>query len=157
VAENNGSSGLRIMIWSGLFAILGTVAGGVVKGYWDDRLAQHKFYSDLVLKALELNSAQDRLDTLKLLVETNLIPESAIQTGVNEYISKHEKNPSAIPQVRSFPAIVVKNARIYLLTGSKDTVQNLEPLQRELVAGGFNVIGAKSIDDSSLAGHTSRR
>jgi len=79
VAENNGSSGLRIMIWSGLFAILGTVAGGVVKGYWDDRLAQHKFYSDLVLKALELNSAQDRLDTLKLLVETNLIPESAIQ------------------------------------------------------------------------------
>ena len=60
---------------------------------------------------------------------------------------KHKQDPSAIPQVKSVPTPVVQNARIYLLSGKKDSVQNFDSLRKDLVAGGFNVIGAKNLDD----------
>jgi len=84
---------------NGVFALLGVIAGGAMTGWSQVNLAKQKFNSDLVLKALESNSPDERLESLKFLVETNLIQDSSMQEAVKEYAKTKEGNPSKIPQV----------------------------------------------------------
>jgi len=153
MAEKEGSSAIHTLIVSGLLAVLGTVAGGIVKGYWDVQLAERKFSSDLVLKALESSSAQERLESLRLLVDTNLLKESAVREGVHKYIADKQKDPSSIPQVKpttaqSLEPPIVENARIYLLAGHEEKTKAFEGLRAELATAGFAVIGAKRLSDA---------
>jgi hypothetical protein len=93
------SDTLRTTIISGIFALLGVIGGGAITGWSQVQLAKQKFNSDLVLKALESNSAEERLKTLNLLVETNLLQDTNIQQGVKNYAKANQNNPSGIPQV----------------------------------------------------------
>ena len=152
MSEKETSSAIHTLMLSGLLAILGTVAGGIVKGYWDVQLAERKFNSDLVLKALESSSAPERLESLRLLVDTNLLKESSIREGVHNYIAEKQKNPSSIPQVRptsaqSLEPPIIENARVFLLAGRKEKTSEFDSLRTELAAAGFAVIGAKSLVD----------
>lgn len=145
-------SAVNTIVVTGLLALLGTIVGGVIKGYWDVELAQQKYQSDLVLKALESSSAEERLESLKLLVRTNLIKESAVRDGVDKYIDEKQKDPSTIPQVKaeaaqSLEPPIIENARIYLLSGKKDNTTDFEALRNELTAANFAVQGARSIVD----------
>ncbi len=47
------NSQIKTLLVTGLLAIFGTVAGGVIQGYWENSLADKKFQTDLVMKALE--------------------------------------------------------------------------------------------------------
>jgi hypothetical protein len=104
------------------------------------------------LKALESSSAEERLESLKLLVRTNLIKESAVRVGVDGYIAEKQKDPSSIPQVKpeaaqSLEPAIIDNARIYLLSGKKENTSDFEVLRNELTAANFSVQGARSIVD----------
>ncbi len=149
------NSTLIALLLSGLFAILGTVVGGVVKGKWDVELAERKYQSDLVLKALESSSAEERLETLRMLVRTRLIKESDVSAGVDSYIREKQQSPltiSTIPQVRPAAAAqpleppIIDNARIYILATKKEKTA-FDSLQNELTAAGFTVVGARNIVD----------
>ena len=51
------------------------------------------------------------------------------------------------PPVESRPSIgppIIENARIYLLSGKKDSASDFAALQKDLIAAGFSVLGAKS-------------
>lgn len=144
---------LITLILSSLFALLGTILGGVVQGYWNIKLAEQKYQSDLVLKALESSSPEERLQTLKLLVHTNLIKESSVRDSVSAYIMQKQKDPTSIPQVKSaaaptLEAPIVDNARIYLLAGSKEKTSNFKDLSLELSAAGFKIMNARNIVDA---------
>lgn len=146
------NSTLVTLVVSGLFAILGTVGGGMIKGYWDVELARQKFQSDLVLKALESNIGEERLSTLQMLVSTNLIKNSDIGVGVNNYVKANMNHPSKIPQVKSastqtLAPPIIDNARIYLLAGRNGQNAVLESLQHDLATAGFLVVGARTIVD----------
>lgn len=148
----NNNSAIIALILSGLFALLGTIVGGVVQGYWNTKLAEQKYQSDLILKALESSSPDERLQTLKLLVHTNLIKESDVRDSVNKYILQKQKDPTTIPQVKSsssqnLDAPIVDNARIYLLAGNKTKTESFNDLSLQLTTAGFKVMGAKSIID----------
>jgi hypothetical protein len=143
---------VRTLVLSSFFAILGTVAGGVVQGYWNTRMAEQKYQSDLVLKALESSSAEERLQTLKLLVHTNLIKQSDVRDSVNNYILEKQKDPESIPQVKSvaaqtLEAPIVDNARVYLLAGDKAKVQGFAEINTQLNTAGFKVMNARYIED----------
>jgi hypothetical protein len=94
----------KSQIWplliTGLLAILGTVAGGVIKGYWDTSLAERKFQSDLVMKALESDVESERIKSLKFMIETQLISDTEIRRGLDEYMKKH---PGTVPHFRPAP------------------------------------------------------
>ena len=53
MSEIKSDTQISALIVAGLLAALGTVAGNVVKGYWDTTLAQKDFQSKLILRALE--------------------------------------------------------------------------------------------------------
>jgi hypothetical protein len=53
------------LIVTGLLAVLGTVAGGVMKGYWDTNLAKMDFQSKLILRALEPTDVKQRVSSLQ--------------------------------------------------------------------------------------------
>lgn len=55
---------------AGAFGLIGAVAGAMT-GWSELQLAKQKLHSDLVMKALESSSPMERLESLKLLVETN--------------------------------------------------------------------------------------
>ncbi|MEO7213741.1 hypothetical protein [Mucilaginibacter sp.] len=146
------NSTVKTLILSGFFAVLGTVVGGVVQGYWTVRLAEQKYQSDLVLKALESTSAQERLLTLKMLVHTNLLTLSGVRDSVSSYIIEKEKDPESIPQVKSvsgqtLDAPIVDNARVYLLTGDKAKTTSFADLGVKLKTAGYTVMNARYIVD----------
>lgn len=93
-------SGLLI---PGLMAVLGTVAGGVVNGYWETNLARMKFQSDLVLRALEPEETDQRIASLQFLVDANLIKDTSVRDGLKGLLKKGE------PSVPRFRPVGVSN------------------------------------------------
>jgi len=98
---NDKSSQIGVLLVTGLLAILGTVAGGVIKGYWDTSLAEKKFQTDLVMKSLESEELESRIVSLKFMIETNLISDQTLRTGLEEYL---EKKPNVVPQFKAASA-----------------------------------------------------
>jgi TIR domain len=58
-----------------------------------------------------------------------------------ESAQEKEKSPQALGPP------IIKNARIYLLSGKKDSAPDFAALQKDLITAGFDVVGAKSIND----------
>lgn len=150
------------LVLSGLFAVFGTVIGGVVQGYWNTKLAEQKYQSDLVLKALESSSPEERLQTLKMLVHTNLIKQSDVRDSVSKYIIEKQKAPETIPQVKSTtgPTLdppIIDNARLYLLAGNAAKAAGFTDLSTQLNAAGFKVMGSKNIIDVGRPDNTEIR
>ncbi len=87
-------SGLLV---TGLLAVLGTVAGGVVKGYWDTNLAEKDFQSKLILRALEPEDVGQRVSALEFLVKANLISDPEVRQGLTSIL---EEGAQSIPQFR---------------------------------------------------------
>ena len=94
--EGKGSQVGALLI-TGILAILGTVAGGVIKGYWDSSLAEKKFQTNLVMKALEAPEQETRINSLRFMIETNLIVDPSIRSGLEEYL---KKKPDVVPQFK---------------------------------------------------------
>jgi hypothetical protein len=146
------SSAVKALILSGFFAVLGTVIGGVVQGYWNVRLAEQKYQSDLILKALESSSPEERLQSLKLLVHTNLIKQSDVRDSVSNYILEKQKDPETIPQVKAaasqtLEAPIISNARIYILAGNASKTSAFNDLKLQLNSAGFKIMNARTIVD----------
>jgi hypothetical protein len=78
-----------------LLAVPGTVAGGVVKGYWDTNLAERDFQSRLILRALEPDSVEQRVTSLQFLVDANLISDPAVRNGLQNIL---KEGTDSIPQ-----------------------------------------------------------
>ncbi len=85
---DNKISGL---VLTGLLAIFGTVAGGVVQGYWDTKLSQMDFQSKLILRALEPEDGKQRVESLRFLVDANLIAAPDVRVGLEKILKKGEK------------------------------------------------------------------
>jgi hypothetical protein len=141
------------LLITGLLAIMGTVAGGVVKGYWDTKLAAEDFHSKLILRAMEPADADVRIKGLQFLVDTNLISDPAVREGIGAVI---QKGPASIPQflpanavpppggVAAVPSVKATMAalnpalrgKILALTGLKvrhgDVIDGLTPIFAEI-------------------------
>ncbi len=144
------SDAVRTALIAGLFGLLGAIGGAAVTGRSQVELAQQKFSSDLVLKALESNSADQRLEALKLLVETNLLKDPDVQKGVRSYADARKSNPASIPQVISgakLEAPIISNPRIFLLAGNKQKEPLFPSYKSQLEGAGYKVLGQKSIVD----------
>ena len=106
MSEARGSQVGTLLI-TGLLAILGTVAGGVIKGYWDSSLAETKFQTDLIMKSLEAEEQEARINSLRFMIETNLIANPKIRRGLEEYLNG---NPTDAPQF--IPTAVASLSRV---------------------------------------------
>jgi len=93
-------SPLTTLLITGLLAILGTVAGGLIQGYWDTTLADKSFQTELVMKALEADEQEGRINSLRFMIDTNLIADPAIGDGLEQYLSSR---PDEVPQIRATP------------------------------------------------------
>lgn len=147
---------------AGAAALAGSIAGPYVKGDADQRvaqttatgnlgLAQQKFYSDLVMKAIEPPLAEDRVKNLKLLAETGLIADQSVRKAIRDYAEARKNDPQQVPQNPranlATPPPVVQNARLFLLAGSVQKATRFESLQREFGDAAYRVLGAKTLTD----------
>ena len=140
----------RTALIAGIFTLLGAIGGAAVTGWSQVELAKQKFNSDLVLKALESNSPNERLESLKLIVATKLLKDTEVQRAVEEYAQKKQSNPSTIPQITSsaqFEPPPKPNSRVYLLTGNKSKEILFPAYRQELESVGYQVLGAKFLID----------
>lgn len=94
---NERNSQFGTLLITGLLAILGTVAGGVINGYWDTTLADKKFQADLVMRALDADEQKSRIDSLNFMIRANLIEDAKIVEGVQNIL---KESPEAVPQIR---------------------------------------------------------
>ncbi|WDD96782.1 hypothetical protein [Thalassomonas actiniarum] len=100
-------STISTLLITGLIALMGTIGGGLIKGYWDKQLADQKLNSDLVMKALESEVASERLETLAFMINTKLIKDEEIGVAVLSYLEEKKDSPEDIPQMR--PNITMMN------------------------------------------------
>jgi hypothetical protein len=91
-------SNINGLVVTGLLAVLGTVTGGVIKGYWDSSLAEKDFQSKLIARALESADSAERVKSLSFLIKTNLITSPRVREGLNAVLGEGEKNiPRFLP------------------------------------------------------------
>jgi hypothetical protein len=86
--DNMNDSKITGLIVAGLLAVLGTVAGHLVKGRWDINLAQKDFESKLILQALEAEDEIERLKFLAFLVDANLISDRSVEDGLRGILER---------------------------------------------------------------------
>lgn len=145
-------SAITTVLVTGLLALFGTIGGGIIKGYWDKQLADQKLNSSLVMKALESDSASERLASLEFMVQTKLIKDEDIEKAVTSYIDDKKASPEQIPQIKTetpkLSTPTIDNARIYLLAGTEEKSKLFSQYTQELVSAGFNIIGSKKHQDS---------
>jgi len=145
-------SAIRGSLATGLLAVLGIVAGGVVKGCWEVQLARQTFDSNLVLKAVGADSARDRAASLRFLLDTHLIQDRRIHDGLQSYFDSTKNNPDAIPQIggaSQLSAPVVPNARVFLLAGTVAKKRSFQGMANEFAKAGFAVVGDSLLDDET--------
>jgi hypothetical protein len=137
---------VRTIIVSGLFALAGAFVGGAMTGYSNVKLAKQKLNSDLVLRALESNSPDERLQALQFMSRTNLISDESIREGVLTYT---RDSGDSIPQIvpTTVPPPVIEHARIFVLAGTDAKVASIESYASELSKAGFQVVGHKRLWD----------
>jgi len=134
------------VIATAVVGLMSAVAGGVVKGYWEREVAiekhrsesamvKQKFESDLILKALQSGSTDERTKSLKFLVDTNLITDPEVQKGVRQLI----EDPNSIPQF-ILDGGAIASARDQFLA------ENQELVGKTLVLIGFDVRVGQLID-----------
>jgi hypothetical protein len=102
-------SQLGAVLIAGLLALFGKIAGGILKGRLDNQLADKKFQTDLVMKALEPAKQEERINSLRFLIDTNLISDPVICNGVKSYL---KEKSNVVPQFKAplgtyTPSIVV--------------------------------------------------
>jgi len=86
------------LLLTGILAVLGTVVGGVVKGYWDTNLAEMDFQSKLILRALEPDDVKQRVSSLEFLVKANLISDPEVRQGLTTILDEGEQSiPQFVP------------------------------------------------------------
>jgi hypothetical protein len=104
----NDEKSVGPLLVAGLLAILGTVAGGVITGYLQRSLAEKEFQTGLVMKALEAEEQEARINSLRFMIETNLIADRKIRDGLEAYL---EREPETVPQfgpaVALAPGVVI--------------------------------------------------
>jgi hypothetical protein len=87
IMTDDKRSSITPLLITGLLAILGTVAGGVIKGYWDNRLAEKKFQTDLVMKALEPDDEESRINALLFMIDTRLVDNEELGEALKNYLA----------------------------------------------------------------------
>jgi hypothetical protein len=74
---DNPKSTIGLALLTGFLALFTALAGAVVRGYYDVKLGQQKFNSDLILRALQANSADERLASLRFMSVRTSLPTTA--------------------------------------------------------------------------------
>jgi hypothetical protein len=95
--SNGTGSSIKLAVVTGFLALLGTIGAATLKGYWDVKLEKEKFQSTLILKALEAKEVDERRDTLKFLVVSNLIKDESVTSGLKKYFEG--ESPQTPPRV----------------------------------------------------------
>ena len=157
MSDARSDTKISALVVAGLLAAVGTVAGGVVKGYWDTNLAQKDFQSKLVLRALEPEDVKKRVSSLEFLVKANLISDPKVRDGLTAILQEGGKSvpqflpvstPSTIGTagmqtvgsaresvVRKFPTLQGKNiALIGLRVRYGDVIDAMTPIYAEVTS-----------------------
>jgi hypothetical protein len=136
-------SGLLV---TGLLAVLGTVAGGVIKGYWDTNLAKMDFQSKLILRALEPEDVEQRVSSLEFLVKANLISSPEIRDGLAGIL---EEGAKSVPQFQPIGTPTsIGSPGVSSISSARDTVLEKFPTLKgkNIALVGFRVRHGDIID-----------
>lgn len=127
------------LLITGLLAILGTVVGGVVKSRLETKLADKDLQSKLIMRALESDKTEERINSLQFLVETNLISDSQLKEGINQVVRNGEKNIPQFTPVGSVNSVVPTDdkqtaplALVALKVRSGDIIDAVTPVFAEV-------------------------
>lgn len=97
--SDGGNGAIWAAVTAGVLAILGSAIGSVFQGYSNVQLEKAQLESRLILKALEPDDPEQRRNTLRFLVNTQLIRDPDIVAGLDAYT--REEAPRSLPQVRA--------------------------------------------------------
>src|SRR5436305_1365562 len=160
---------VRTAIIAGIVALISAMGGAYCTGRNQQALAEQQynaqlelakqsFNSDLVKKALESNSPDDRLASLTLFSKLNLIKDKEVRDAILAYVENKNKpvtdpdhDPVPVPQVVpdiKLAAPIVSNARVYLLGGNTNKEPLFPKYTSDLEAAGYKVLSHKIITGS---------
>jgi hypothetical protein len=134
------SSPLLIGGITAIVGLIGTGIGAFLQGDTNSKLERQKFESALIQKTLDAPTQEETARRLLFLINSGVITSLDSQK-----LRELANDPSKLPSI----ARIVSNARVFLLTGTDRKTKMFSYFQPELVKAGFNVLGAKQIEDDS--------
>ena len=107
--SKKSGSGIKGILVSAAFTLLGAIIGVVGKGVFENSLERQKevgeqllerqkFDADLVKLAISSPRPGERLDFLDFMVETHLIQDKDIREGVSKFVSDTRNTKKTVPQ-----------------------------------------------------------
>lgn len=89
-----------IAVISGVLTIAGATTGSIIKSFSDIELERAKLDSQLILNAIKEDSIEQRRESLRFLVEANLIGNQETKDGLKKYFSGSA--PLSPPKITPF-------------------------------------------------------
>lgn len=142
---------LTPLLITGLLAILGTVIGNIVNGYWSTQLAKKNSQSVLIQKAMESPDPKVRAKSLEFLIKVNLIDDKKIIVGVNQILASKESdllpqfNAQNMVQTNKIGVTEMKSAKSQLVDKEKGEGNPIEQ-DNFLALTGFVICSGDIID-----------
>ena len=98
--QDEVTKSIRVAVVTGVFGIAAAFTGAAMKGYAEIKLERTKLDSQLILKALDTESVEQRRGSLEFLVEADLIDNSETKAGLRKYFEGD--NPKSPPRIEPF-------------------------------------------------------
>lgn len=85
---------VTLAIVAGFLAIMASIAGEVMRGRTEHSLADQQFQTQLIFRALEPKTAEERIERLDFMMSLELVRNPAIRAGLRPYLARER----AVPQ-----------------------------------------------------------
>ena len=72
-------------------SVISAIAGGIIKGRWEERLAKQKQEGEYIEKIITSQDTEQWANSLKLLVQVGVIKDESIMVGINALSESPEK------------------------------------------------------------------
>ncbi|MFI8615976.1 hypothetical protein ACIGHN_10755 [Acidovorax sp. NPDC077693] len=110
-----------------------------------------------ILEMIKTGDPDKAAENLRFLVSAGLVADASLKKSMTEFLANRKPGSGpTLPSVAPTPKLtapIIDNARIYLLTGRKESLATFPSLREELGAVGFAIVGAKYKEDSGRPDH----
>ena len=145
----------------GVFATAVAAAGNAFISYTNANaqreLEGQKAEQARILEMIKTGEPDKAAENLRFLVDAGLVTDAPLRKRVTDYLTNRKPGSGpSLPAAAAVPKLtapIVDNARIYLLAGTKEGVDQFVDLKQDLADAGFAIVGARFKEDAGRPDH----
>ena len=140
----------------GIFAAAVAAGGNALVSYTNANsqreLEAQKAEQARILEMIKTGDPDRAAENLRFLISAGLVTDAPLKKSVTDFLANRKPGSGpTLPSASAVPKLtapIVENARVYLLTGNKESLATFPSLREELGIAGFAIAGARYKEDA---------